>query len=382
MKNIFVCLFLSITVLFSSCKKQEQVAPEKNDTIVPVNKEAEIRKLDSLLSRFDVPTQTFKASSKKLIEVVGKQGTKLRINPNNLETENGEPLASKITVELKEFSNKEQLLRGNAQTVSNGDILVSGGAFYVGITSNGQKVQLKKGKTYQAQLPKLSDKEMSLFYGERDSAGLLNWIQAPQKFKEQKVKTIVNDSNIAIIEGGYEDSIITEYEMIPGLKVDIERIKELEELEKKRKEKIAIAKQKAKEKLKKENPDQYYMYEFIDLNKLGWINCDRTFNENRGFTRVYYHIKNKNINVHKASLFLKEYNAVISATINPNDDLNKGSIKAPIGMEFQIFCVALVDNQIYAIIVNPHLVSENLDLELELQPVTEKELEKIMQEVK
>ena len=127
---------------------------------------------------FEQPSQSFTVSSSKPAQVKGKKGTTVFINPSDLETVDGKSVGNNIQIELKELTNQQQLLRTNAQTVSNGQLLVSGGAYYINMTSDGQQLKLKDGKSLNVAFPKLSDTEMALFYGQRDSLGKINWQKA------------------------------------------------------------------------------------------------------------------------------------------------------------------------------------------------------------
>ena len=104
--------------------------------------------------------------------------------PNNLELENGKALGKNLKIELKELTNQMDLFKNNTQTVSNGKLLVSGGSYFIDITSDAEKVKLKKDKTMEVEFPKITNKNMELFYGERDSLNQMNWVATNTKFKK------------------------------------------------------------------------------------------------------------------------------------------------------------------------------------------------------
>ncbi|WP_299523579.1 hypothetical protein [Winogradskyella sp.] len=122
-------------------------------------------------------TQSFNVSTDSIITITGKKGTQITINPDDLKFDSGKDFEGKnLTIELIELTNKQDLLLANAQTISNGEWLVSGGAFKIDIKSNRKSLLLKKGKTINVVFPKNTEEEnMQIFYGNRTQNGYLNW---------------------------------------------------------------------------------------------------------------------------------------------------------------------------------------------------------------
>ena len=132
-------LYLSLVLL--ACDNPDNKTSAKDQTNVSEHRQ-ETRKLNDYLKMFEEPSQTFTVSSSKPAQVKGKKGTTVSINPSDLETVDGRPVGNNIQIELKELTNQQQLLRANAQTVSNGQLLVSGGAYFINMTSDGQQLKL------------------------------------------------------------------------------------------------------------------------------------------------------------------------------------------------------------------------------------------------
>lgn len=177
-----LALLISVGFLISGCdnpKTPQDVTDPNNAT----HNKADIGKLNDALKKYEEPAQVFKVAASKPSIITGRKGTKIRINPADLVTESGKPLGQTINVELKELTNQGQLLRTNAQTVSDGKLLVSGGAYFINLTSDGEQLKLQAGKNLAVRFPKLSDKEMALFYGQKNDLGQLNWQKAPGIFK-------------------------------------------------------------------------------------------------------------------------------------------------------------------------------------------------------
>jgi hypothetical protein len=178
----FTGLLLYLSLVLFGCDNPEKRILENNQSNSLAPKQ-ETGKLNDYLKKFEEPSQTFNISSLKPTQIKGKKGTMISINPADLETVDGKPVGKDIQIELKELTNQQQLLRTNAQTVSNGQLLVSGGAYFINMVSNGQQLKLKDGKSLGVAFPKLSEDEMALFYGQRDSLGQINWQKASETLK-------------------------------------------------------------------------------------------------------------------------------------------------------------------------------------------------------
>ncbi len=121
--------------------------------------------------------QNFKVDTDSIVEIVGEKGTVIRFNPKDLETiSNKSFTGDSLSIELIELTTKQDLLLANAQTVSDGKWLISGGAFKIGIKAHGEFLILKKDKIMNATFPKSTNEpNMELFYGKRDKRGMMNW---------------------------------------------------------------------------------------------------------------------------------------------------------------------------------------------------------------
>jgi len=353
-------ILLVATLALTSCNNNESKT-DTTDKQEQTDPKQEFAKLNEFLRKFDEPSQSFKAPTDKPIKVIGKQGTTIHINPADLETESGQPIGKEISIELKELSNQQQLLRANAQTVSDGRLLVSGGAYYLNVTSNGEKVKLKNGKTYSAEFPKLADDEMTLYYGQRDSSNNMNWKQADQKFQLVKPRS---------------DSSTREYEAIivaDGMRhPDTARValKNLSKEERKKMEEEA------------DKGDK--VYNPIPLNQFGWINCDRLFN-NAPLTSMQYTISNKveEVNYVNVYLIFKDIKSVLGSNYYAyNDKIEKGDFNnIPIGMTVKVLAVCYQHQKIFATLTDSMKITEKHNEKLLLKEINETDFDKLMKDV-
>ena len=183
----FASLCVLTTLVLFSCnnKKSNNTATGNNvsatryDTVnVLPDEPLNINALNAVY--IEGATQHFTAADKKVSVIKARQGLRLTVNPAVLEKEDGSPIDGRIDISVIELTNNDDLFRSNAATVSNGRLLISGGSYFVEMECHGQKLKIKKGNSLPMEFPKLKDKEMELFYGNRASTGNMNWIKASQ----------------------------------------------------------------------------------------------------------------------------------------------------------------------------------------------------------
>lgn len=338
MKTILVLLtFVSFGII--SCNIN-QTSPDDKKTPAPDAK-TEIGRVNDLLKQYEEPSQTFKVSAAKPSQVTGKNGTIISINPADLIAVNGTPLGANIEVELKELMNQEQLLKTNAQTTSNGKLLVSGGAYYINMTSDGQPLKLKEGKNLSVQFPKITSKEMSLFYGQRDSLGQLNWQQSEQKF-ERVIQSRLEDEieTPAPVQASGQINEILGYidheskrEFTPEEKRLIEEERRLIEVEEKKN--LAVAEK---------------VYKAVELKQFGWINCDR-FYDATNVTDLKY-VLNEKDSIVSANVYLvfKDINSIMQNSYFSFEgySYNSGFQNIPVGSKTKLIAFSIKNGKIYS----------------------------------
>lgn len=315
----------------SSCNNSEM----KKNNEIPINfinYKDEASKLNDILKKYEEPSQIFKVSSDKPTVIIGKKGTKISINPNDLITESGKPFGKDIKVELKELTNQEQLLRSNAQTVSNGKLLVSGGAYFIGMTSNDEQLRLKDSKILKVQFPKITDEEMVLFYGQRNDLGEMNWENSSENFKvtapPASSRPIADTETIKWEILNPKSDIDAIFDYIDTGYVETPE----EEVEGNKQRKNYIVNQK--------------VYEAIGIRQLGWINCDR-FLEIENITDLYASF-NQQDSIKNANVFLvfKNINSVMQA--NFYSDKSSQFENIPVGYKARLIAYTIKHEKVFA----------------------------------
>jgi len=356
MKNIIGLLF---TVAFGLISCNSNQATLDNNSIPDAK--TEIGKVNDFLKRYEEASQTFKVSAGKPTKVTGKQGTIISIDPSDLVTENGQPLGKNIEVELKELTNQEQLLRTNAQTTSDGKLLVSGGAYFINMTSGGKQLKLKDGKRLSVEFPKISTMEMSLFYGQRDTLGKLNWQPSEEKF-ESKLKQKVSFSARADSATKPEIGDVRGYiERENNNRLTQEEKKEIEEQEK-----------------NSSLVDE--VYKAVELKQFGWINCDR-FYDILNKTNLEYSFNEKD-SIISANVYLvfKDMNSVMqSEYISFRDkEYYNGFESIPVGARTQLIAFSIKNGKTYSY-KSDLSVKANETVRLTLNETSKDQIAKIFQ---
>lgn len=187
-EKVFI-ISIVIAVLFLGCDntqdKKVELTPKEEINPIKINPLEELEQVDKLLSDIAEKPQKYTSPSNKKSTVKGLKGTIIYVDPEHLETIDGSPLGDKIHIELLEMTDNSSMILNNTQTVSNGQVLVTGGAYYLNMTSNEKQLRIKSGKGLSVEFPKLTENEMELFLGERDSLGQINWIPTNESFESR-----------------------------------------------------------------------------------------------------------------------------------------------------------------------------------------------------
>jgi len=376
MKNI--CnLFIGIGMLIFSCDNPNtQIKDAEEQTLSSAI--ADISKLNDALKKFEEPSQNFKVGTNKPSIITGRKGTKIAINPNDLIRESGNSLGKNIEVELKELTNQTDLLCANAQSVSDGKLLISGGAYYIGMTSNGENLKLKEGKTLNVQFPKISNKEMELFYGERNDLGQMNWINTNENFKVIEKVQIKSESVKSVNKTKRKSEIdaILDYVETGDTTTTAEGRARAVEWEKENK----IQQQKAEEELKKQQREfelNQNLYDDIGIIKLGWINCDRFLNA-ESETDMIVSINPEN-RLQSANIYLifKEINSVAQGYFFSDKEFQYKYL--PIGYKARLIAYSIKDEKVYAFSTDLTII-KNQKLSILLKETNEKDFKKLFKD--
>jgi hypothetical protein len=119
--------------------------------------------------------QHFMVSGSEGSVITAAHGLKVTVDPSALVNESGKRVKGTIQLSIIELTSSNEFFKMNAATVSDGRLLASGGSYFIGMESGGQKLHVKKGCALRVDFPVLKKGGMQLFYGTRDSLEDMNW---------------------------------------------------------------------------------------------------------------------------------------------------------------------------------------------------------------
>lgn len=352
-----VSLFISILFFLSSCVYNNNNTTNTLDTKTVKN---DLDKIDNIFNNKQSEVLHFEVPSDTISQINGLKGISILVDPEALETIDGNAIKGNINVEIIEATNKFDFIKNNIQTISNGEMLISGGAYYISMTSNGLQVKIKENKYIELELPKLNNDSMELFFGERDDIGNMNWVKAKEPFKSKDntnkkrhttwlekpsipKKPIynlnLNDVNCTIINI-YEDSITKRTTIQKTTKED--SIKYALEYKEKYDEYL-------RQKSEFDNwctENKYYIetYNKIKISNLGWINCDRFYNNLNPKIEIALNVKNEAIKIARVYIVFEEINSLLQANYCSNQNDNMVLFRnIPAGEKIRVIALSEID---------------------------------------
>lgn len=348
-QNILIISIFAAFILFG-CKNESSKRGRSNQNgqteKVRINPLKELEQVDNLLSEITEKPQNLTAPSDKKTTVTGAKGTIIHVDPNRLETVDGSPLGDDIQIELLEMTNNASMLLNNAQTISNGQMLVTGGAYYLNMTSDGKQLKIKQGIGLEVEFPKLTEDEMGLFLGERDSLGQINWISTSANFETKDIpdakkpeKPIKKEDLVTELVPGEFGYYLSDSVPAPK-KVNKEDVSE-EEYKK------YLKKVKEYEVLKKEIEYQRQTYQAVKLMNFGWINCDRFYNNPSPKTDILLIVNNDSLQGARFFAIFKDIRSVMTEYYYKGRKETASFRNIPEGKELTIIALSAKDETPY-----------------------------------
>lgn len=344
----------------------------QNSNKIKVSPLENLKQVDSLLSEIAEKPQLFTAPSDKQTKVTGQQGTVIHVDPNKLETIDGTPPGESISIELIEMTDNKSLTLNNAQTVSGGRLLVTGGAYYLNMTSDGKQLKMKQGKGMEVEFPKLTEDEMSLFFGSRDSIGQINWIQANQSFKSKNLQKPQKPESGKAKKKESNDEIKS---LLSYIKAKQDRPLTPEEIEERKRG------EKEYERLKRNYEIASKTYESVELLNFGWINCDRFLNDQGPMTDIRLLVNDDSLSGAKIYAVFSDINSVMIANYWKGMQDTASLRNIPIGRELTIFAIT-VKNETPYLFEKAIKTEAEQQIQIEFEVTTQKEIEEKIQKIK
>ncbi|RTQ48848.1 hypothetical protein EJV47_14715 [Hymenobacter gummosus] len=183
MKIKFLLSLLAGGLLVAACEKEEVDCPPQpiDNGGVQVNPSL----LNTFVRAHEAPTQTFTVDPAlgTSATVVTTKGTRITIPAGAFVQANGTtPVTGAVQLAVREIRTKSEMVLSAMPTTASGEMLVSGGQYFLRATQNNQRLRLKSSARINirtANIPR-PDVAMRLFFGV-NSGGNVNWVPAPQQ---------------------------------------------------------------------------------------------------------------------------------------------------------------------------------------------------------
>lgn len=136
---------------------------KKKPTTIPKEKSITASLASKFINK---TVQHFVINTSKDTTIECKGGTKIAIAKNSFQTNNHKAVTGNVNLSVNEFNTLPNILLANLSTMSDDKILETGGMLYLEATANGETCTLKNDKKLQLYFPyQGTKKEMQLFYG-------------------------------------------------------------------------------------------------------------------------------------------------------------------------------------------------------------------------
>lgn len=171
-RALFQCASISLLALTMSCDKTTEYSDVSLD---PWMKGANVMS-PFFEKNIEKSTQRFTIDPTQIQNVTGSKGLVLGFDGNSLVDETGDFVVGPVDISVVEVPKKGDMIWLNKTTTSGGKLLISGGAFFVGMEHKGQPVKTAPGKIVRITLAEQPSQNMDAFVGEVSEGGVINWV--------------------------------------------------------------------------------------------------------------------------------------------------------------------------------------------------------------
>jgi hypothetical protein len=133
------------------------------------------RTLTDVIRSMEPTAQKFTVFSGDTTFLQGREGTFLVLPPHLFETPSGKTPDGPVEISLIECYSVPTIISKELSTTSGDKLLETAGMIHITATYNGEKLVIRDGKNYQIQFPQRQKKDFTLFVGERQPSGVMDW---------------------------------------------------------------------------------------------------------------------------------------------------------------------------------------------------------------
>ena len=281
-------------------------------------KQIQIKELREALQK---PAQEFSFTAEQGTEIMGKEGTYIKIPPDVFEYENGTPAKGQVSIFLTEYYQCQDMLLNGLSTTSETKLLETAGMIYLVAEINKKPLKLKDGKRCEIgfPIPKMKKEGMVLFNGEfNEDAYFIDW-------QEQILGDTIADTETSVSK--YAEEAIDSNEVRKSL--------------------------------------EYYLFSSSSLN---WLNCDKYLDKSEG-GRLVVHADEKLKPV--VRLLYKPFRTMSAGVVQAD----KSVVFSPlaVGADATLFAFSKVDGKIHLATKDITITGE-MEVNLEFKEVTLEQL--------
>lgn len=266
-------IILFLILCFYSCQKENT---------------SNLKLINEKLTTDNLTNSTFILQNDTVIE--GRFGTEVFI-PKDLFSNYTN---STITMELKEFYRKEDMILNKLSTITDkNELLESSGMLYINFFENGKQLEIQNGKTFKINLPEKPLANSNIYTNDNDS--IFQWkltntplkVSFPDIIKNYDFRISVDETGVG---GFYKEITVDSLEIVKGmdsLSLDKKLIEEeTRDFNQNRRIYISLGYTLKNGRIVFPDEDKksikYFstkdeIYNF-SINKLGWINIDKVLN--------------------------------------------------------------------------------------------------------
>lgn len=208
-------------ISIQSLGESRPVAQNLNEQGKQLNRRVEVlvrfktfQTVDEVLEEIRPDPQKFKLMSNEKAVLIGKDGCIIAIPSNAFQTKSGRKVSNEnIQIELTEALGQKAALLNNLTTISNGEILESGGMMKIEAKLGSESLEIRPNSELNVEIPSENLQDgMTVFNGRKDESGSIVWDNTKESFNAQE----------SALE---EHQVVLDTNMLLRLKVDIKPYK-------------------------------------------------------------------------------------------------------------------------------------------------------------
>ncbi len=378
-----------ITFGLFSCRNEEKKNSNTDKDLI----------FSELYNDSQIKSEFFEINSKRDTTLLSKNGTVVKIYSNSfIIKDDSTHILGTIKIEIKEAYKPIDFVLGNLTTTSNNQNLTSGGMIYINAQSNGQELSLRKDSEIGFFVPtKVIDENMMIYNGKRDRTNKINW-KSPEPILNSKLREL-EQTYITITYQYFgkfndNDEEFNDWLWKPNrkigdqIKVDTVQIKVIDIA----KDFVSLRESEnglfipdvITNKGKNGFLEDYNTSYIFSVNKLGWANIDRLFNDSKSEeVEMLITIDNQN-----------EFSYVFTTLLLPNQNMyipgyqkkdntfgfsqnDSEKLILPINSKAFILATAYKDDKPY-FKLEAITIKQNMNIFFKLNETTPEEIKKIL----